>query len=137
MSAGDVFHDTNVIVYLLSSDPSRAERAETLLRAPGKISVQVLNEFASVASRKIGMDWPKIRALLADLAEVLVVEPLTRETHERATILAERYRIDIYDATIVAAALIAGCRVLYSEDFQAGQVFEGRLRVVNPFVDRA
>jgi predicted nucleic acid-binding protein len=55
--------------------------------------------------------------------------------HDRALAFAQKYRLHIYDATIVASALVAGCRVLCSEDFQHGQVFEDRLRVVNPFVD--
>jgi predicted nucleic acid-binding protein len=35
---------------------------------------------------------------------------------------------------IVAAALLAGCDVLYSEDMHDGLVIEERLRIVNPFV---
>ena len=36
------------------------------------------------------------------------------------------------DALVVRAALVSGCRTLYTEDLQHGQTFEG-LRVVNPF----
>ena len=49
MSAAENFFDTNVILYLLSADTGKADRAEVLLTAGGTISVQVLNEFASVA----------------------------------------------------------------------------------------
>src|SRR5512143_2320292 len=58
MSGVAAFFDTNVLLYLLSGDPMKADRAETLLAAGGVISVQVLNEFAAVASRKLAMDWP-------------------------------------------------------------------------------
>lgn len=34
---------------------------------------------------------------------------------------------------IVAAALLADCSILYSEDMQHGQVLEKRLTVRNPF----
>jgi predicted nucleic acid-binding protein len=60
MSATETFVDTNVLLYLLSGDASKADRAETLVGAGGVISVQVLNEFASVASRKLGMSWAEI-----------------------------------------------------------------------------
>ena len=46
MRGGDVFFDTNVLLYLISEDITKADRAETLLALGGVISVQVLNEFA-------------------------------------------------------------------------------------------
>ena len=52
MSADERFFDTNVVLYLLSADMAKADRAESLLAASGVISVQVLNEAASVASRR-------------------------------------------------------------------------------------
>jgi predicted nucleic acid-binding protein len=54
-------------------------------------------------------------------------------THERSLAVYERYRFSLYDSVLVAAALIAGARILYSEDLQHGQLIEGRLRIVNPF----
>jgi predicted nucleic acid-binding protein len=55
MSAADCFLDTNVLLYLLSKDAAKADRAEALLATGGIVSVQVLNEFASVATRKLAM----------------------------------------------------------------------------------
>jgi predicted nucleic acid-binding protein len=60
MSAADAFFDTNVLLYLLCDDTAKADRAEALLAGGGVISVQVLNEFASVASRKHGLN-PVVR----------------------------------------------------------------------------
>ena len=71
--------------------------------------------------------------VLTQLRAVCAVEPLTIETHERALRLAERYGLSLYDALIAAAALIAGCRTLYSEDMQDGQLIDGALRIRNPF----
>jgi predicted nucleic acid-binding protein len=34
---------------------------------------------------------------------------------------------------LVAAALIAGAKTLYSKDLQHGQVIDDQLRVINPF----
>ena len=133
MSGGEDFFDTNVVLYLLSADPAKADRAEELLAMGGTISVQVLNEFAAVALRKLRMSWIEIREVLAQVRAVCAVEPVTIETHERALRLAERYGISIYDALIVSAALLANCKTLHSEDMQDGQVIERQLTIRNPF----
>ena len=133
MSAGEPFFDTNVLLYLLSGDAAKADRAEELISGGGVISVQVLNEFAAVASRKLRMAWPEIREILAQLRAVCRTVPLDLETHESGLHLAERWRLPFYDALIVASALRAGCGVLCSEDFQDGQSFEQQLTVRNPF----
>jgi predicted nucleic acid-binding protein len=133
MSGDEDFFDTNVVLYLLSADPAKADRAEELLAIGGTISIQVLNEFVAVASRKLHMSWIEIREVLAQVRAVCAVEPVTIETHERALRLAERYGISIYDALIVSAALLANCKTLYSEDMQDGQVIERQLTIRNPF----
>jgi len=133
MSGGEDFFDTNVVLYLLSADPAKADRAEELLAIGGTISVQILNEFAAVASRKLHMSWIEIREVLAQVRAVCTVEPVTIETHERALRLAERYGISIYDALIVSAALLANCKTLHSEEMQDGQVIDRQLTIRNPF----
>ena len=127
------FVDTNVLLYLLSDDAAKANRAETLLTGRIVISVQVLNEFANVARRKLGLGWPELEQALKDIRRFAEVRPLTVDTHERGMTLAKRYQLSIYDAMIAAAALEAGCATLASEDFSAGQRFEGRLTIRNPF----
>ena len=126
------FFDTNVLLYLLSSDAAKADAAEELLAAGGFISVQVLNEFASVASRKLGMSWSEIKDALGSIRSVCEVLPMSVTIHDPALEIAERYGLSIYDATIVASALVAGCETLYSEDLQDGQVIE-KLTIRNPF----
>ena len=133
MSGADAFFDTNVVLYLVSEDAAKADRAEELLAAGGVISVQVLNEFAAVASRKLRMSWSEIRDALSSVRAVCAVHPISAETHERALQIAERYGLSIYDALIVAAALLADCRTLYTEDMQDGQLIERQLKVRNPF----
>lgn len=133
MNGPEAFYDTNVVLYLLSPDPAKADRAESLLAGGGRISVQVLNEFVAVATRKLAMSWAEIHETLSIVRSVCLVEPLTVDTHDRARLIAERYRFHFYDALIVAAALLSGCAVLYSEDLQSGQSIDARLTVVNPF----
>jgi predicted nucleic acid-binding protein len=129
-----VFFDTNVLIYALAQDDPRSARAENILEAGGMISVQVLNEFVSVARRKILMSWSDVREAL-DAFRVLCPSPLpiTVEMHEAALKFAEQHGYNIYDALVVAAALEAGCTTLYSEDFQDGQTIDGRLTIRNPF----
>ncbi len=127
------FVDTNVLLYLLSGDAVKADRAEALLRERIVISVQVLNEFANVARRKLGLEWGAVSQSLLDIRRFAEVRPLTIETHERSVALAKRHRLSVYDALIAAAALDAGCETLASEDFSTGQRFERQLTVRNPF----
>lgn len=128
------FVDTNVLLYLISTDAAKAARAERLLAGRIVISVQVLNEFASVARRKQSLDWAELSQMLEGIRRFADIRAMTLATHERGLGLAQRYRLGIYDALIAAAAIEAGCETLFSEDFQAGQVLAGRLKIRNPFV---
>ena len=109
------------------------DRAETELRSGGVVSVQVLNEFAAVAARKLKMSITDIRDVLAAVRAICEIAPITEETHDAGLRVAERYGLSVYDAMIVAAALLAECTVLVSEDMQNGQLFEGKVRVRDPF----
>ena len=127
------FFDTNVLVYLASSDATKADQAENAIASGGAISVQVLNELANVARRKMGMSWAETRSFLATIRDLLTVHPVTLETHEAGLALAERYGLSTFDAMIAAAALHAECDTLWSEDMQHGTLLDRRLRIVNPF----
>lgn len=113
----------------------RTAQAEALLAAGGVVSVQVLNELAAVARRKLGMSWEAIAEALAAI-RVLCPEPvrLTIDTHDAALRIASRYGVHIYDALVVAAALEAECTTLYSADLQTDQVIDGTLTIRNPFI---
>jgi predicted nucleic acid-binding protein len=130
---GSNFFDTNVLVYLASGDAKKADLAETAIAKGGSISVQVLDELASVARKKMQMSWDETHAYLDMLRDLLTVHPLTVETHETGLRLAERHGLSIDDAMIAAAALRAGCDTLWSEDMQHGMALDEGLRIVNPF----
>ena len=127
------FVDTNVLLYIASGDPAKAERAEAIIGDGGAISVQVLNELTNVARRKMQLSWSEIHDFLSALRGLLTVHPITIETHEAGLALAERHHLSTWDAMIVASALHADCDTLWSEDMQDGMVIGGRLRIVNPF----
>jgi predicted nucleic acid-binding protein len=129
------FFDTNVLLYLLSADAAKADRVEEELAAGATISVQVLNEFTSVALRKLGMQVAEVRDVLEPIVAVCQVVPLTFEIHQLGLQVAERYRFSFYDALIVAAAIDSGCSTLITEDLQNGQVIADILTIRNPFQD--
>ena len=94
--------------------------------------VQVLNEFTSLARRKLALSWVETEEVLQALKANLEVVPVTLNVHERAVALASAHDLNIYDASILAAAMENGCDVVVSEDMQHGQTFTG-LRIENPF----
>lgn len=133
MRDAERFFDTSVLLYLLSDDFHKADRVEELLAGRGTISVQVLNEFAAVALRKLRIPLRDIREILDTVRAVCSVEAITIATHDRGLAVNERYGFALYDSMIVASALMVGSKVLYSEDLQDGQMVDGQLRVANPF----
>ncbi len=132
--SGRAFLDTNVLIYALAQNDSRTIRAEQLLQAGGRVSVQVLNEFASVTRRKLALDWPDVLAALGAI-RTLCGDPIALDAavHDDGVALARQHQLSIYDAMIVAAARAAKCEVVFSEDLQDGRRFGPDLRIENPF----
>lgn len=126
------FIDSNVILYLLSGDTSKADKAEAMIEAGGMMSVQVLNEVTSVCDKKLKMDWAEIEAVLQAIKANLDVTPLTELTHAKAVEIAQRYQLSFYDAHICASAIVAGAAELFSEDMQDGLLID-TLKINNPF----
>jgi predicted nucleic acid-binding protein len=128
------FFDTNVLIYAMAEGDPRSAQAEELLASGGVLSVQVLDEFVSVARHKISMSWSDVGQAL-DAFRILCPSalPITVETHEAALRIAARHSYNIYDALVIAAALAAGCATLYSEDLHDGQTIDGQPTIRNPF----
>ena len=126
------FLDTNVLIYLVSGSADRARRSAEIVAEGGVISVQVLNEFVRVARRKRSLAWDEIEAWLELFHAKLIIRPLTLEVQVRATRIAHRHQLDIYDANILAAAERAGCNTLYTEDMQHGATIAG-VEIRNPY----
>ena len=126
------FLDSNIILYLLSADAAKADKAEAIVAGGGVISVQVLNEVTSVCRRKLKMPWDDIETVLAAVKSACKVVPLTITTHETAVEIAQRCGISFYDASIWAAAILSGAELLVSEDMQHGLRIDG-VTIQNPF----
>ncbi len=125
--------DTNVAVYALATTP-KTEAAARVLRSCSFLSVQVLNEYASVGSRKRGDPWEVIANDLAALREAVpLILPVAESENREATRLAARYQLSFYDALMLAVALSGGARTIYSEDMHHDLLIDERLRIVDPF----
>jgi predicted nucleic acid-binding protein len=140
MSAS-VFLDTNIFVYEAGKQfpekRSVATRiiAEHLRSRTGIISFQVVQEFFSVAFLRFSPPMTPSEAeeyLFLTFAQFRIVHS-SYLLYQSALQLSRRFSLSWYDSLIVAAAIEAGCHILYSEDFQHGQTFD-TLRVHNPFL---
>lgn len=131
--AASAFADTNVLAYLVGSDPARRATARAVFATAPTISTQVVNEFLNVCLRKARLERDAAHALADELIHHCPTVAVTADTVRSAMRIAGRYGFSHWDALIVAAAIEAGCAVLYTEDLQDGQVLDGRLSVVNPF----
>lgn len=132
-----VFVDTNVLIYAIDQADPEKQVAAALWRAElwksrrGRVSFQVLHEFFVKVTQK----WPDSReSARAEVRDLLAWQPVVLDAVvlEQACKIQERYRLSFWDSLIVAAAKVAGCRYLLTEDLQADQDLAGIL-VVSPF----
>ena len=116
------FFDTNVLLYTIGQNDARTPTAEALLASGGVVSVQVLNELASVAHRKLRMSWQDVTDALGAI-RILCPSPIpiTAEMHDAALLLAVRHSYHIHDALIVAAAVEAERRSAVTECSGSGR----------------
>lgn len=132
--AARVFLDSNILIYAVGDDESRRAVAESLIAQRPVVSAQVLAETAAVLRRKFMLEHPAIEKILTAILARVSCEPLSAGTVLSALRLGERLGYSHYDSQIIAAALEAGCSVLYSEDMQHGQLIDDTLTILNPFI---
>lgn len=128
------FADTNIVVYAVGQDSDKRTKARQILMQGVTVSAQVINETVSVLTRKQGVNLAVAHEVAESLLELCETIPVNESTIREAIRLVRRYKLSHWDSLIVAAALLAGCEKIYSQDMQHGQVFDERLKVVNPFL---
>jgi predicted nucleic acid-binding protein len=134
-----VFVDTNVLVYARdTSHPTKQGRAADWIAAlwelgEGRVSLQVLQEYYVTTTRKLkpGLDPEEARADILDLSAWSPVAP-DLQMLAAAWSAEERFGLSFWDALIVAAAQVARCNILLTEDLQHDMDLEG-VRVIDPF----
>ncbi|MBI3372619.1 MAG: PIN domain-containing protein [Betaproteobacteria bacterium] len=129
------FLDTNVLVYAFAEDDPRRRGIARSLAESGDalISTQVLSELANVLTRRMGFSPSETRKRVAGIAASCEVMMVTPSVVGDALRIMERYQYSFHDSQILAAALGAGAKVLYSEDLQREQVIDGTLTIRSPF----
>ena len=135
------FLDTNVFAYSNAGEsPQKQRTADALIDRAindslGVISFQVIQEFFSVAFRRFKppMSPSEAERFLATTFSQLRTVHSSCSLYQRALELSRRFSLSWYDSLIVAAALEAHCRILYTEDLQHNQKFD-TLLVQNPFL---
>jgi predicted nucleic acid-binding protein len=128
--------DTNIWFYALSAgDEAKRIAANHLLDALDHpiINSQVIRELSINLLRKSAYDETAIQDLATSLYRDCHVVPESVGVFLRASELRKQHAFSYWDSLIVAAALEAGCKTIYSEDMQHGQLIDGQLTIVNPF----
>jgi predicted nucleic acid-binding protein len=131
--------DTNIAFYSLEcdgkADNAKADRAKAVLAEAGFLSVQVLNEYAFAARRKLRRDWADIDYDLNLLrTAILRIHSIDARANRYALTIAANYQLSFYDSLMIAVALENGASILYSEDMQHGMVIDDKLTIINPFL---
>jgi len=135
---GEVFIDTNVLVYAHDADAGeKHETAKQLLTDAWQskplpwLSVQVLQELLVTLRRK-GVALTDARNTVEDYTHWCIVEndvDLLRSGMAEM----ERWQLSFWDGLILAAARSVGVATVWSEDLSDEQDYDG-VRVVNPFL---
>lgn len=131
------FIDSNVFIYAADSkNPVKRSIARKLITeavASGgyDINVQVLNEFSSVAYRKLGLTIDEIKAYL-EMFRALTILPVPADVTEKGLDVMQRYGLQFYDSLLLVAASESGCSEFISEDLNDGQIYCG-MKAANPF----
>lgn len=134
-----VFVDTNVLVYARdTSDPTKHARAAEWMRhlwetGDGRLSIQVLQEYYVTVTHKLRPGLQK-DAARADVQDLSAWRPAAIDVDglEVAWSIEDRFGLSFWDSLIVAAAHVADCEVILTEDLQHGMDLDG-VRVVDPF----
>ena len=133
------FVDTNVLIYAHDqSAGAKHERASALLKelwenGNGCLSVQVLQEFYVNVTRKIAkpLDVDTAKRVIADLGQWTVHSPNVEDVVE-AIDAQGRFKLSFWDSMIITSAARLGCSIVWSEDLNDGQNYDG-VKVINPF----
>lgn len=130
------FVDTNIWLYAFieSQDKSKSVSAKSTILNNSNIAVssQVINEVCVNLIKKAKFDENTIQQLIESFYSKYQVIEIGRAELLKASEIRLRHQFSYWDSLIVASALMAGARVLYSEDMNTSLVVENKLKIVNP-----
>jgi predicted nucleic acid-binding protein len=134
--------DTNILVYAYDiADPEKQAKAFQVIDRlafgqKGVISAQILGEFFVATTRKLKnpLEVATISQSIQNYVRSWLVLDITPQIILEAIRGRSTYPISYWDAQIWATAKLNQIPVVYSEDFQDGQMLEGVL-FRNPIKD--
>lgn len=136
--SGGRFLDSNVLVYTDDAGQSAKQKAAIALvselrrAGSGVVSLQVLQEYFAVVTRKLGVDAALARAKV-ELFAGFTWHPTEVDDVLAAIDLHRLHQVSFWDALVIRSAQKARCTAIYSEDLQHGRSFDG-VEIVNPFI---
>ena len=136
--SGGSFLDSNILVYTDDAGSPGKQKAavalvgESMRTRAGVVSLQVLQEYFAVVTRKLGVDAVTARAKV-ELLGAFSAAPIDIDDVLAAIDLHRLHQISFWDALVIRSAHQARCARIYSEDLQHGRRFDG-VEIVNPFL---
>lgn len=132
---GNVFVDTNVLIYFISSEERKKVKAKEVIFSNQDvcISSQVISEFISVCFSKNLLEFDEINILIGDLIDALKFSVIKETTIKKALQIKKDLNYSYWDSLVIASALENNCSVLYTEDMQNGQTIDNSITIINPF----
>ena len=131
--------DTNVLVYAIDTDAGKKhiqamELVDYSVLLDCVLTLQSLCEFYVAVTRKKKMPSEEAVKQIEDWM-ILFPVIIPKESSLADTLRAvQQYKLSFWDAMLWAVALKGGVKILFSEDFQNGQIVEG-VQFINPFAD--
>ena len=131
-----VFLDSNILIYLYTSDEREKKRKITDFINQYDdiyISTQVIFEFCYVAQRKLKLDLDSLEKAIEEFKRAFCVKIITVDMLVTALKIAKKYKYSFPDSLIIATALHEECSILVSEDMHTGHTIDDLLKIVSPF----
>ncbi len=126
--------DTNILLYALDDFyPDKQNISIQIIADKPIFCSQNLSEFANVCLRKWKFPKAKVGELIKTYLQQCSYIPVSESMLLNSIEIMNKYDFQLFDAIIISSALASGCTILYSEDFNDGQIIEKQLRIVNPF----
>ncbi len=130
-----IFVDTNIVLYTLGEDEHKKAIARSILAERPLLSSQVINEAINVCLRRFKFTREQAYTFADVVMRKTNVQAVDEMTIRKSAEIALRYQFSNWDSLVIAAALLAKCDILYSEDMQHNQVIDGHLTILNPFFE--
>jgi len=131
----DIALDTNIVIYShFKNDEYKRTVARELLTYCPVVSTQVVSEYLNSMKRLQVIPKIELLELCAQWMDECHIRIVEKSTVDIAKQIVQRYDFQLFDAIIVATALEAGCKTLYSEDMQHNMKVNRQLTIINPFI---